>query len=141
MASINLYRLKIYGVGWGTHSAKHFPLALKCCGSSPEIFFSECEFESENQRMLHTTATSVRLGHSLRPHPCVGYITIGVNSSDIDITGNPTTGGVGAIFLFPFLETFGIYRNLYGSLLGSAGGRASGDRSQGSEKVPKMFVR
>ena len=42
------------------------------------------------QQMLHNTATSVRLGHSLRPHPTVDYITIGVNSSDIDITGNST---------------------------------------------------
>ena len=30
------------------------------------------------------------MGHSLRPHPTVGYITIGINSSDIDITGNST---------------------------------------------------
>ena len=36
------------------------------------------------------TATSVRLGHSPRPHPCVGYITTGAASSDEDIDRNPT---------------------------------------------------
>ena len=30
------------------------------------------------------------MGHSLQPHPTVGYITIGANSSDIDISGNST---------------------------------------------------
>jgi hypothetical protein len=49
-----------------------------------------CAATSLCQQMLHRTATSVRLGHSPRPHPTVGYITIGANSSDIDTTGNST---------------------------------------------------
>ena len=40
--------------------------------------------------MQHKTANSVRLGHSPRPHPCVGYITNDTISSGSDTNGNPT---------------------------------------------------
>ena len=40
--------------------------------------------------MQHKTANSVRLGHSPRPHPCVGYITNDITSSGSDTNGNST---------------------------------------------------